>query len=47
MPYKEWGLTVNFNKPDQKFHMDIKENETIKLVQNFKYLGVSLNKKNV
>jgi len=30
---------------DQEFHINIEENVTIMQVQNFKYLGVSLNKK--
>ena len=52
--YKEEGLTINFNKTefiaintDQKFHIKIEENVTIKRVQNFKYLAVSLNKKGI
>ena len=32
---------------DQKFLKNIKENVTIKQVQNFKYLGVSLNVKGI
>ena len=50
--YKEWDLTINFNKTefiaiktDQKFHVDIEENVTIKQVQNLKYSGVSFKKK--
>ena len=52
--YKEGGLTINFNKTefiaintDEEFHIRIEENVTIKQVQNFKYLGVSLNKKDM
>ena len=52
--YKEWGLTVNFNRIEfiamnssQKFHINIEEKVTIKQVYNFKYLGVSLNKKGI
>ena len=52
--YKEGSLTINFNKTefiaintDQEFHINVKENVTIKWVQNFKYLGVSLNKKGI
>ena len=51
MTYKEWGLTINFNKTefiainiDQKFHINQKENVTIVQVHNFKYLTVTLNK---
>ena len=50
--YKEWGLTINFNKTEfiaintaQEFHINIEENVTTKQVQNFNYLDVSLNKK--
>ena len=50
--YKEFGLTINFNKTefiaidtDQEFHINIEKNVTIRQVQNFNYLGVSLNKK--
>ena len=46
----EGGITINFNKTefiaintDQEFHVNLKENVTIKQVQNFNYLGVSLN----
>jgi len=49
--YKEGGLTINFNKTefialntDQGLHIHIEENVTVKQVQNFKYLGVNLNK---
>ena len=52
--YKEGGLTINFNKTefiaintDQEFHINIEEIVTIKQVQNFKYLGVNLNKKGI
>jgi Reverse transcriptase (RNA-dependent DNA polymerase). len=52
--YREGGLTINFNKTefiairtDQEFHINIEENVRIKQVQNFKYLGVSLNKKGI
>ena len=37
----------NIYKPDQEFHINIEQNVTIKQVQNFKYLGVSFNKKGV
>ena len=46
--------TINFNKTefiaintDQEFHINLEENVTIKQVQNFKYLSVSLNKKRI
>ena len=51
--YKEGGLTINFNKiefiaiTDQEFHINIEENVTIKQAQNFRYLGVNLNKKGI
>ena len=52
--YKEGGLTIYYNKTefiainsDQEFHINIEENVTIKQVQNFKYLGVNLNKKGI
>ena len=32
---------------DQEFNINIEENVTIKQVQNFKYLGVNLNKKGI
>ena len=45
---------INFNKTefiaintDQEFHINIEENVTIKQAQNFKYLGVNLNKKDI
>ena len=45
-------LTINFKttefiaiNTDQEFYIDIEENVTVKQVQNFKYLCVSLNKK--
>ena len=45
---------INFNKTefiaintDQEFHINLEENVTIKQVQNFKYLSVSLNKKRI
>ena len=45
-------IIINFNKTqfiatntDQKFHINIEENVTIMQVKNFKYLGVSLNKR--
>ena len=45
--YKEWCLTINFDKTefiaintDQEFHINIEENVTTKQVQNFKYVGV-------
>ena len=47
-------MAINNNKTEfvaintyQKFHINIEENFTIKQVQNFKYLGVSLNKKGI
>ena len=52
MTYKEQGLTINFNKTEfiainteQRFHINLEENVTNKQVQNFKYLGIILNKK--
>ena len=46
-----WDWTINFKKTefiaintDQEFQINIEERCTIKQVQNFKYLGVSLNK---
>ena len=52
---KKWDLIINFKKTeliaintDQRFHIDfhidIEEHFQIKQVQNFKYLGVLLNK---
>ena len=50
----EWCLTINLDKTaiiaintEQGFHINIEENVTIKQVRNFKYLGVSSNKKGV
>ena len=49
-----WDWTINFKKTefiaintDQEFQINIEENVTIKQVQNFKYLGVNLNKKGI
>jgi hypothetical protein len=46
------GLKMYFNKTefigintDQRFHINIEENVIIKQFQNFKYLGLMLNKK--
>ena len=54
LTYKEWGLTIHFNKSEfmainthKVFHINIEANVTIKKVQNFQYLGVILNKKNI
>ena len=47
-------LTINFNtiefitiNTDHKFHINIEENFKIRQFQNFKHLGVSLNKKGI
>ena len=42
LPIKTEFIVIN---TDQEFHINIEENVTIKQVQNFKYLGVNLNKK--
>ena len=45
-------IKINFNKTkfiainkDQRVYVNIEENVKIKQVQNFKYLGVTLNKR--
>ena len=47
----KYYFTINFNKTefiaintDLEFHINIEENVTINQVQNFKYLGVYINK---
>ena len=48
------GLKINFNKKefvatntDQRIHINVEENCKIMQVQNFKYLGVTLNVKDI